>query len=276
MVIHLSLMITIQNETNLKLSLSTSSVDVFNPEETFIFADRLGYDGVEVMVSPGSKTQSSYALNSYIDRYQVPVTSIHAPTLLLCKFVWGTSPAGKLERSVKFAQEVGASKVVVHPPVKWNSYAEKFIEFSNSLEEEHGIKVCVENMFPWKFRGKEKQIYGPSWGEATEKASSLTFDFSHAAASSIDVLDEVKRNYKKMQIIHLCDGSNREYQKGDAILDEHLIPGQGDMPIREVYEFLNSVGWDNDTTLEVNTRGSKTNDAREDILRESIDFFRGL
>ena len=260
----------------MKLSISTSSVNAFDPEHTFSAASRLGYDGVEVMVSPGTKTQSVSALKSYIDKYQVPVASIHAPTLLLCKFVWGTSPAGKLKRSVEFAQEVGAGKVVVHPPVKWNSYAKTFLSYANSLEEETGVKVCVENMFPWKLRGREKEIYGPSWGDTVEQASSLTFDFSHAAASSMNVLEQVKANYEKIQIIHLCDGSSRKYVKGDAIMDEHLVPGRGDMPIRPVFEFLNSVGWDNDTTLEVNTRNCKTTEQRDSMLRESIDFFKAL
>lgn len=260
----------------MKLSTSTSSVDLLNPESAFRLASLVGLDGLEVMITPAKNSQSASYLKDLVQRYQKPITSIHAPTLLLCKFVWSTSAKAKLVRSAEFAQEIGAPKVVVHPPFKTSSYSHEFIETANRLENETGVKIAIENMFPWKARGKQVEIYGPSWDETVKEANSLTMDFSHAAASSIDILSYAKEHYKKLEVVHFCDGSDRNNSKGDAIMDEHLLPGQGDMPIREVYEFLYSKGWDGDTTIEINTRKLKTFDEKVETHVQVKEFFDSL
>lgn len=260
----------------MKLSTSTSSVDLLNPESAFDLASTVKLDGVEVMVTPARNSQSANYLNDMIQKYQVPATSIHAPTLLLCKFVWSTNARVKLLKSAELAAQIGATKVVVHPPFKTSSYSKEFIETANRIQNDLGVTIAIENMFPWKVRGKEIEIYGPSWDETVEKAHSLTMDFSHAAASSLDILSYVKQYHKKLQVMHLCDGSDRQNVKGDPIMDEHLLPGQGTMPIKEVYEFLQQVGWDGDTTIEINARKMKSFDEKIATHFEIKDFFKSI
>ncbi|MCG2968928.1 hypothetical protein KZ292_27175, partial [Escherichia coli] len=78
----------------------------------------VGYDGLEVLITGNQATQSATALLALLDKYQLPIRAVHAPTLLLTQQVWGSAWA-KIERSVILAQAVGAEVVVAHPPFRW-------------------------------------------------------------------------------------------------------------------------------------------------------------
>jgi len=258
------------------LHLSTSSVNPMKTETTFIAAAEAGYKGVELMISPSKETQNLNHIKDLIQKYSIPVTSIHAPTLLLCKFVWGTNPGRKLSKSVEFAEQVGATSVVVHPPFMTNPYAAKFLTNVKQLNDNSVVDVAVENMFPWAFKGHSKEMYGPSWDETISTADNLTFDFSHASLSGMDVMKFFTEYHHKVRVIHLTDGSSRTNSKADSIKDEHLIPGEGDMPIREVYELLNENNWSGDTVLEINTRQHSTLEQKLPALVSSMAFFNSI
>lgn len=260
----------------MKISLSTSSVNPLNVGVAFEAAKLLGYDGIELMVSPSKLTQNLGYIQHMISETGVAVTSVHAPTLILCKFVWGTSPEGKLIKSVDFAEKVGATSVVVHPPFRTSDYSHKFIEVANKLNRENTPDVAIENMFPWMVKGKEVQMYGPRWEETCEKADHLTFDFSHAALSDMDILDFFNKYHHKVRVIHFTDGSKRARMKGDAIKDEHLLPGKGEMPLREVYALLKEKDWTGDTVLEINTRKHKTIIDKIPALEHSLNYFHEI
>lgn len=255
------------------LSLSTSSVQPLQAEAAFRAASQLGYGGVELMIAPGKDIKDIGHIKNLIQKYQIPVTSVHAPTLILCTFVWGMHPGQKLNRSVEFAEEVGATSVVVHPPFKRTAYSSSFLEHVNQLNKDSFVDIAVENMFPWAVKNQSREMYGPSWEETSETVDHLTFDFSHASLSGMDVLDFFKKYHSKVRIIHLTDGKIRTKSKGDSIADEHLLPGQGDMPIREVYELLNAQGWKGETVLEINTRKHRSLEAKFPALQQSIDYF---
>lgn len=260
----------------MKISLSTSSVNPLSVNMAFEAAKQLEYDGIELMVSPNKLTQNLDHMKMMVDKTGVPVTSVHAPTLLLCKFVWGTAPEGKLVKSVDFAKQIGASSVVVHPPFKNNHYAQHFIDVANKLSGDSGVDVAIENMFPWIINGNDIQMYGPSWEETCERADYLTFDFSHAALSGMDIMAFFNKYHHKVRVIHFTDGSKRNKVKGDAISDEHMLPGEGDMPLREVYSLLKENSWTGDTVLEINTRKQRTLADKLPDLQKSIDYFHEI
>lgn len=260
----------------MKISLSTSSVNPLDVRVAFEAAKLVGYDGIELMVSPSKLTQDVDYVRSLVDETGIPVTSVHAPTLLLCKFVWGTAPEGKLVKSVDFANRIGANTVVVHPPFKTNEYAGRFIDVANKLTRDNKVDVAIENMFPWVMKGREVQVYGPSWEETCERSDQLTFDFSHAALSGMDIMTFFNKYWHKVRVIHFTDGSKRtrvKGVKGDAIKDEHMLPGKGDMPIREVYALLKEKGWNGETILEINTRKHRTMTNKLPDLTHSLEYF---
>src|SRR6516162_6123782 len=109
------------------VALSTASVFPDRVADAFEIAARLGYNGLEVMVSADAVSQDIEALRRLADYHGVPVLAIHAPCLLVTQRVWGYEPWGKLVRAKEAAQELGAKVVVVHPPFRWQrEYAKDF------------------------------------------------------------------------------------------------------------------------------------------------------
>ena len=76
-------------------ALSSASVYPENTTHAFEYADRLGYDAVEVMVGIDIVSQSIDKVRRLRDYHQVPVCAVHAPCLLITQRVWGTEPWAK-------------------------------------------------------------------------------------------------------------------------------------------------------------------------------------
>jgi sugar phosphate isomerase/epimerase len=253
--------------------MSTSCVYPLGVEDGFRLAKAAGFDGVEIMVTNDSVTQSADSLIELSAKYDIPILSIHAPVLLLTHFVWGRDPQVKLEKSAELAKAVGATTVVVHPPFRWQSgYAENFLRIVAEISNASGIEIAVENMFPWKVKGKSLKAYLPGWDPVVMDCSAVTLDFSHAALSGRDALEMATALGPRLRHIHLCDGSG-SLDEG-KVFDEHLLPGYGSQPVREVLEYLAQGNWDGSVVAEVNTRKAKTEEERLLLLQETVAFGR--
>ena len=60
-------------------------------------------------------------ITQLIERYELPVLSVHAPSLFWMQLIGGRDAQVKLEKSAELAATVGATSVVVHPPFRWES-----------------------------------------------------------------------------------------------------------------------------------------------------------
>jgi sugar phosphate isomerase/epimerase len=249
-------------------ALSTSSVYPESAAEAFAYAARLGYDAVEVMVALDPVSQEIDGIKHLADYHEVPVCSIHAPTLLVTQRVWGTDPWVKLERSAEMAHAVGADVVVVHPPFRWQrEYAAGFVEGIADLEARTGIAFAVENMYPWRASSKrEVQVYQPGWDPSEQGYANTCVDLSHAATAQTDSLELVKRLGDRFRHLHLTDGSG-------SAKDEHLVPGRGTQPAAALLEHLAGVGFAGHVVLEINTRKADKAQREADLL-ESLAFAR--
>jgi sugar phosphate isomerase/epimerase len=259
----------------IRVGMSTSCVYPLGLEAGFRLAAEAGFDGVEVMVTRDSATQSPERLLALSETYGLPILSIHAPVLLLTAFVWGRDPRVKLERSAALAAAVGAPTVVVHPPFRWQSgYAEQFESIVRDLRAERGVEIAVENMFPWKVAGKALAAYAPGWDPVSLDCDAVTLDFSHAALSGRDGLEMAMALGPRLRHIHLCDGSGALDE--DKVFDEHLLPGHGSQPVAEVLDFLAASGWNGSVVAEINMRRAHNDAERLELLRETADFGRRI
>ena len=177
-----------------KVGLSTASVYPENCATAFELAARLGYDGVEVMVWTDPVTREAGALAALAAQHGIPVLSVHAPTLLVTQRVWGTDPWEKVDRSVELALELGADTVVLHPPFRWQrDYARDFVDGVALREHDTGIRLAVENMYPWRGpRSRELEAYLPHWDPVPQPYDHVTIDLSHTATAGSDALAMVR------------------------------------------------------------------------------------
>ena len=254
-----------------QVGLSTSSVYPGGVADTFRLAAELGYDGVEVMVWNEAPTQDADGLRRLTDDYGLPVISVHAPTLLLTQRVWGRQPWDKVDRSLELAEAVGAPVVVLHPPFRWQrDYARDFVAGVAERERRHGVRLSVENMFPWKVktarREREVKAYLPGWDPLEQDYRSVTVDLSHTATAGSDALAMVRALGPRLAHLHLADGSG-------GYKDEHLVPGTGSQPCAEVLRLLPEVGFTGSVAVEINTR-KMTTDERDAALVTALGFAR--
>jgi len=272
----------------IKVGLSTASVYPLRIEAAFQCAAELGYDGVELMVWSEPVSQDVAAVAKLSRRYDMPVLSVHAPCLLISQRVWGSDPIAKLDRSVRAAERLGATTVVVHPPFRWQRrYAEGFSDQVAALEERSDVLVAVENMFPFRadrfFGSGQTSIermrrrggnpgagvsaFAPSYDPLDGGHAHYTLDLSHTATAGTDALEMAARMGDGLVHLHLCDGNG-------AATDEHLVPGRGSQPTVEVCQMLAGGGFTGQVVLEVTTSGARTKAERDELLTESLQFAR--
>lgn len=269
------------------VGLSTASVYPENTEAAFRYAAEVGYDGVELMVWAESVSQDISAVRRLVRRYAVPVQAIHAPCLLISQRVWGSDPTTKLERSVRTAEALGATTVVVHPPFRWQRrYAEGFADQVADLESRSDVIVAVENMFPMradgvlggKVRSAERlrrrggpgpalSAFSPSYDPTDCGHDHYTLDLSHTATAGMDAMKLATRMGSGLSHLHLADGDG-------ASMDEHLVPGQGSQPCVEVCRQLMDSGFSGQAVVEINTQSARTRRERTAMLAQALEFAR--
>jgi sugar phosphate isomerase/epimerase len=251
------------------IALSTASVIPDRTPDAFEIAARLGYDGVEVLVSTDAVSQDVEVLRRLADYHGVPVLAVHAPCLLITQRVWGLEPWGKLVRAKEMAEKLGARVVVVHPPFRWQrDYARDFGSGLERMREETDVVFAVENMYPLRAGGAEVAAYAPSWNPVLMDAPHVTLDLSHTAASGSDALAMASDLGDRLVHVHMADGT------GVTNRDEHLVPGRGAQPCARLLEGLAADGYPGTVVLEVNTRRAISREARVADLAESLEFTR--
>jgi len=251
------------------IALSTASVFPDRTPDAFEAAARLGYDGVEVMVSADAISQDVDVLRRLADYHGVPVLAVHAPCLLITQRVWGLEPWGKLIRAKDMAEKLGARVVVVHPPFRWQrDYARDFGPGLERMSEETDVVFAVENMYPLRGGGAEVAAYAPNWNPVLMDVPHVTLDLSHTAASGSDALAMAEELGSRLSHVHMADGT------GVTNRDEHLIPGRGAQPCAPLLEQLAADGYPGTVVLEVNTRRATSREARLADLTEALEFTR--
>ncbi|MGI5493410.1 sugar phosphate isomerase/epimerase family protein [Microtetraspora malaysiensis] len=252
-----------------KIALSTASVYPERTPDAFELAQRLGYDGVEIMVGQDPVSQDVDVLQRLVDHYQMPILAVHAPCLLVTQRVWGRDPWLKLQRARRAAERLGARTVVVHPPFRWQrDYAKDFEVGLARMREETDVVFAVENMFPLRARGNEVVPYAPGWSPIDYDFPDVTLDLSHTAVSGSDAMEMAAKLGDRLAHLHLADGV------GTTNKDEHLVPGRGNQPCAQMLHRLASNGYDGLVVLEINTRRAAGRSERIDDLTEALAFAR--
>jgi sugar phosphate isomerase/epimerase len=250
------------------VALSTASVYPQMCVDGFGYAASLGYDGVEVMIWTDPVSQDASALLALSEHYEIPILAVHAPTLLLAQRVWGRDPWRKIDRSCEIATKVGATVVVVHPPFRWQrDYAAGFFDGIADRAERFGVRIAVENLYPWRARNREILAYSPGWDPVPHPYRDVTLDLSHTAISGSDAVQMARDLGTRLTHLHLGDGSG-------SAKDEHLVPGRGTQPCARLLEILGAQGWSGTVTIEVSTRRAKSRAERRADLAESLTFAR--
>lgn len=263
----------------IKIGLSSACLYPAPIEKTFTVANRLGFDGVEILVTQSQSSRNIQHLKTLTEKYETPILALHAPNVVASSFVWGRNHFYKMFKTVELAEELNVNTIVVHPPYLFQKrHARMFVENVNRLEEDSGLTIAVENMFYWRRKIKNRQLFGPEWETIVDNVPSLTIDFSHAALSGFNILDFTEKHLTQTKHIHASDATLHSqielFGEKLPIKDEHLPLGEGTQPVAETLHMLKQNNWEGNIVCEINLHPYRNNVVKLRKLYESLQYIK--
>jgi sugar phosphate isomerase/epimerase len=202
---------------------STGPFWAFDLEHALDLVAEAGFEAVELMVTRDPKTHDPETVARLAAERSLSVAAVHGPFLVLTRTVWGLGGVGKVARGLEFCRALGASTLVVHPPLLWEDDYARWLE--RSLASPRGPVVAVETMYPRWVAGQRLRAY--RWvdpARLVRSASALVLDTSHVAVARVDLLEAFRVLSPRLVHIHLSDNA------GDG-RDGHLAIGDGILPL---------------------------------------------
>lgn len=225
---------------------STGPLWTWALERAFDALAEAGFSEVELMVTRDPRTQEPELPARLARERGLRIASIHGPFLVISRNVWGIEALGKIRRGVEMCREVGATSLIVHPPFLWERrYAAWLRHEAAAFEEESGVQIPVETMYPVWVAGRQVRAY--RWLDPRDLFRSchrVALDTSHVTVARRDVLDSYAALAPKLTHIHLSDNA------GDG-RDGHLEMEQGVLPLDRLLKRLRRDGYAGAISLEL-------------------------
>jgi sugar phosphate isomerase/epimerase len=178
---------------------------------------------------------------------------------------WPSDPLGRLRLTAAVAREAGAPLVVTHLPLRIRGARVELIGFKAKrllvpiplpgesdyrrflldgparFEAEERVVVAVENMPIKRLLGRELDIYALNNVDFLASLPHLTLDTTHLGTRGLDPLAVYERLKERVVHVHLSD-----FQR-----QEHLLPGDGHLPLGRLLERLVYDGYGGAVTIEL-------------------------
>lgn len=207
------------------------------PEEVFDKLKASGVDGIELLLPANFSDADFQYLKKLFDKDKVVVNSIHQPLRLITK-----TDIKEIEMLFSFAKRFNAKLIVLHlQSAKEQIFDKKYLERLHQLQKEYDIKLTFENT--QKFRqlfNKKRYWVAEEFAKIVRNAGfSITLDTTHLADAGGDIIDFYNKNKNIISNIQLSDYKAKWPSPG-----LHLIPGEGELPMKEFLKVLKNDRYD--------------------------------
>lgn len=221
----------------------------------------LGFDYLELAMDPPEAHYSMVAENrsaiiKALQSYSMGIVC-HLPTFVSAADLTDSirrASVTEMKRSLSVASDLGAEKVVLHPPMisgmgayvadRVRSYAFEFMEDMIQSAERLGVTVCLENMMPRNGFGVEPSEFDSIFRRFPTLQFTLDTGHAHLGGNGKARLQELlKRFGGRIGHVHLSD--NR------GLHDDHFPLGFGTINFKRLAKGLKDFGYDGTVTFEV-------------------------
>lgn len=205
-----------------------------------------GFSHIELMVTRDPSTHSPELPRRLAEERGLQIAALHAPFLMVTRSVWGWDPIEKIRRGARMTAAVGATTMIVHPPLLWETgygrwIREEMVGFAHSAE----IAIAVETMYPAKVGSRSLAGYRWIKPELLARAAPrVVLDTSHVAVAGHNLLGVRRLFGSQLAHVHLSDNA------GDG-RDGHLEIGQGVLPLERFLDDLGRTGYAGGICLEL-------------------------
>jgi sugar phosphate isomerase/epimerase len=242
-------------------------------------ARTLGYDGVEYVVGPDYFVSGVEPLRRAIDEYATPVLSIHPPFHMLAKLPltnWPRQGGWAWPRTTALGRELGASLAVTHTVFLAGPHVPRVARYQAALRMGRaaggGLILTIESN---QYNRRRKRYLLDDLRRlvdfAQEQECGVTLDTCHAGANREDLLECYEIVRPALRNVHLSDVVWR-----GAHPRTHVLPGEGELPLRQFLARIADDGYDGLVTLEIHPRYvGLLNTARvERRMGQALEFVR--
>jgi sugar phosphate isomerase/epimerase len=220
-------------------------------------AHTLGYDGVEYVVGPDYFLSGVEPLRKAIDRYATPVLSIHPPFHMLTTLPltnWPRRGGWAWPRTTALGRELGATLAVTHSVFLAGPHVPRMTRYQAALRmgrEAGGALILTIESNQYNRRGKRFLLDDLQRlvDFAQEQGCGVTLDTCHAGANGEDLLDCYEVVRPALRNVHLSDVVWRAGHPRT-----HVLPGEGELPLRAFLVRLAADGYGGLVTLEIHPR----------------------
>ena len=253
---------------------STGPLWALGLEATLDVIAEAGFTHIELMVTRDPSTQSPDLPRRLAEERGLRIAALHAPFLIVTRTVWGLDPVEKIRRGAEMTAAVGATTMVVHPPLLWETgYGRWIREEMEGFAGGAGVEIAVETMYPVKVGSRSVAGYRWIRPELLARAAPrVVLDTSHVAVAGHNLLGVRRLFGSQLAHVHLSDNA------GDG-RDGHLEIGRGVLPLGRFLDDLCRTGYAGGICLELALGGVV--DRREALVatltrnRESVEAALG-
>lgn len=273
------------------IALSTGSLYSYGMERVFRLASEVGFDGLEVMIDQRWDTRQPGYLNSLIERYGLPVASVHAPFFTGIAG-WPDGGVESCQRAVALAEAIGARTVVMHLPLKM-----RFVQVSwptrrftlaypgtpdgahlrwlrgglADFQKTTSVTIAVENL-PCRRRclGLIMSVWHDNSPAHWAQLAHLALDTTHVGTWGYDLLALYERVKERVAHVHLSNFNGAEKRT------EHRLLTDGSLPLAELLQRLRRDRFGGVITCELDPEslGASDEEQARANLRDTLAFCR--
>mgnify|MGYP002521834970 FL=1 len=245
----------------MKISFFTNSLHRWPIEKSFEVASRFGYDGIEIWggrphaYAPDMRPEDIQKIKDLSVKYNLPIVSFEPEMacLLWRDQRWIDESMEYFGQCIDFCKAIGCPYMVMaalqcsyeySTDEDWAQFIKYMKELAAYSESVDGVTMILETVTPWEgnilIRSDDtvralKEIDSPKVKAMLDLAAPLT-------------VGEPSSNYfeklgKDLVHVHLVDC------KKDV--EDHLILGDGELPVEEVLSMLDSYGYDGYCSVEL-------------------------
>jgi sugar phosphate isomerase/epimerase len=218
-------------ESRPTLAISSGPLWRLETPRAFEVIKAAGAEGIEILVTQNTETQSPNELERLANRYDLPIVAVHAPQLLLTRTVFTSNQLEKIRRTVELAKALGVGTIVLHPPYAWHLRYSLWVLHELEDAAQDSPTITMENMYPVHVGSRRMRFHRYGGPESLDRFAHVTLDTSHLAVSEDDIIDTYRALADRIVHIHLSDNRG----KGR---DSHAPLGAGILPVNEFVRAL--------------------------------------
>lgn len=245
----------------MKISFFTNSLHRWPIEKSFEVASKFGYDGIEIWggrphaYAPDMRPEDIQKIKDLSAKYNLPIVSFEPEMacLLWRDQRWIDESMEYFRQCIDFCKAIGCPYMVMaalqcsyeySTDEDWAQFIKYMKELAAYSESVDGVTMILETVTPWEgnilIRSDDtvralKEINSPKVKAMLDLAAPLT-----VGEPSSNYFDRLG---KDLVHVHLVDC------KKDV--EDHLILGDGELPVEEVLSMLDSYGYDGYCSVEL-------------------------